>query len=101
MFIYADKDITNKMKTLHGYHAETSNPDSSKYRDTINHKGRVYNKTAIFVTHRLSMTKFVDKIAVIEEGKIIEFGTHQELLRKNHQYTQMYKAQSSMYINYR
>lgn len=59
------------------------------------------NKTAIFVTHRLSMTKFVDKIAVIEEGKIIEYGTHQELLRKNHKYTQMYKAQSSMYINYK
>lgn len=57
------------------------------------------NKTAIFVTHRLSMTKFVDKIAVIEEGQIKEYGTQEELLKKNGKYADMYYAQSSLYIN--
>lgn len=55
------------------------------------------NKTAIFVTHRLSMAIFVDKIAFIEGGKILEYGTHEELLMRQGKYAQMYNAQSSMY----
>lgn len=56
-----------------------------------------HNKTSIIVTHRLSMTKFVDKIAVIDKGEIVEFGTHEELLKLNNIYTKMYYAQSSIY----
>ncbi|OKP81484.1 hypothetical protein A3842_11570 [Paenibacillus sp. P3E] len=54
-------------------------------------------KTAIFVTHRLSMTKYVDKIAVVENGKIVEYGTQKELLDLNKKYASMYRAQLSLY----
>lgn len=54
-------------------------------------------KTAIFVTHRLSMTKFVDKIAIIGNGKILEYGSHDELLKQDSIYAKMYNLQSTLY----
>ena len=54
-------------------------------------------KTTIFVSHRLGSTKLADEILVIDEGKIIERGTHEELMAKNGQYTEMFEAQREWY----
>jgi ABC-type multidrug transport system fused ATPase/permease subunit len=56
------------------------------------------NKTSIIVTHRLYMAKFVDKIFVISDGKIVECGTHDELIALKGKYQKMFKLQSSLYI---
>jgi ATP-binding cassette subfamily B protein len=51
------------------------------------------NKTALIITHRIfSLFKF-DKIIVLGDGKIAEYGTHETLLSKNGIYTEMYKRQ--------
>ncbi|KAI0921286.1 hypothetical protein AcW1_004692 [Taiwanofungus camphoratus] len=49
-------------------------------------------KTVIFITHRLSTARRADKIAMMENGTISEFGTHQELLKRNGQYAALYQA---------
>lgn len=54
-------------------------------------------KTAIYISHRLSSTKFCDVIAFFEDGEIKEYGTHEELLNKNGRYSEMFNVQSSYY----
>lgn len=54
-------------------------------------------KTSIFISHRLSSTKFCDRIIHLQNGKIIEEGTHAQLLVKNGAYTKMYETQASYY----
>jgi len=51
------------------------------------------NRTAIIIAHRLSTVRMADQIAVIQDGKIVEQGTHQELMDKNGLYSTFYKTQ--------
>ncbi len=58
----------------------------------------VGGKTAIYISHRLSSCKFCDKIAVFSEGKIKEYGTHDELVTMTDGiYAEMFKAQAHYY----
>ncbi|KAG5644564.1 hypothetical protein DXG03_008138 [Asterophora parasitica] len=49
-------------------------------------------KSVIFITHRLSTARRADKVAMMENGTISEFGTHQELLSRNGSYAELYRA---------
>lgn len=51
------------------------------------------NRTTLIVSHRVSSVKDADKIIVLDNGKIVESGTHDRLLSKNGYYTSMYKKQ--------
>ena len=51
------------------------------------------NKTLIMVSHRLAFTKFMDKIIVMDKGKVIECGTHNELMEIKGHYYNMYTKQ--------
>lgn len=55
------------------------------------------NITSIFVSHRLASTKFCDRIILIDNGEILEEGTHNQLLQKKGTYTLMYETQSQYY----
>lgn len=55
------------------------------------------DKTVILISHRLSTTKDVDIIYNIEHGRVIEAGCHDDLIRKNGKYAEMYNAQSESY----
>lgn len=57
----------------------------------------VKDKTAIFISHRLSSTKFCDRIVYINNGTIEELGTHEELMKLNGAYAHMYNTQSKYY----
>lgn len=54
-------------------------------------------KTSIFISHRLSSTRFCDRIVFLSNGKIAEYGTHDELMRLNGKYAHMYEIQSHYY----
>jgi len=51
------------------------------------------NKTAIVIAHRLSTVKNADQIVVLEQGKIIEIGTHKELVKQRMNYFELVKNQ--------
>ena len=53
------------------------------------------NKTTIIVSHRVSSAKNADKIIILDEGKIIEQGTHNQLLNQNGYYATLYLKQLS------
>jgi len=58
----------------------------------------VSGKSAIFISHRMSSTKFCDEIAVIDRGKIVEYGDHPTLMAKeNGLYKKMWEAQAQYY----
>ena len=54
-------------------------------------------KTVVFITHRLSTTRHVDMIYMLENGKIIESGCHDDLIRENGKYASMFNLQASKY----
>ena len=53
------------------------------------------NRTTIAIAHRLSTIKEADAIAVISRGKLVEVGTHNELLRRNGAYSKLVQNQVS------
>ena len=55
------------------------------------------NKTALFISHRLASTRFCDTILFLENGKIKERGTHEELLALGGSYAHMFEVQSQYY----
>jgi len=56
------------------------------------------NKTVVFISHRLSTTRLADKIFMLENGRIIEAGSHEELLEMNGKYAEMWRVQAGQYI---
>jgi ATP-binding cassette, subfamily B, bacterial len=58
----------------------------------------VEGKTAVFISHRMSSTKFCDQIAVVDQGHIVEYGNHESLLKnKDGLYKKMWDAQAQYY----
>lgn len=55
------------------------------------------SKSAIYISHRLSSTRFCDNIAMFQAGELIEYGTHDELLRTGGAYAEMFKIQAQYY----
>ncbi len=55
------------------------------------------DKTVVFISHRLSTTIIADRIYVMENGEIIESGSHEELMKKNGTYAYMFRLQSEKY----
>ncbi|MBQ8567987.1 MAG: ABC transporter ATP-binding protein [Oscillospiraceae bacterium] len=56
------------------------------------------NKSVIFISHRLSTTRIADHIYMLEKGRIIEEGSHRELLERNGRYAEMWRVQAGQYL---
>ncbi len=70
----------------------------SEYEVYQNFDQLVQNKTAIYISHRLSSCRFCDRIIVFNDGKLIEEGTHEQLLTiKDGFYAKMYHTQAKQY----
>lgn len=56
------------------------------------------NKSVVFISHRLSTTRIADRIYMLEKGRIIEEGSHAELLSRKGKYAEMWRVQAGQYI---
>lgn len=56
-------------------------------------------KTSVFISHRLASTRFCDRILFMEDGEIVEIGTHDELMEKKGRYAKMFEVQSRYYTD--
>jgi len=56
-------------------------------------------RTAILISHRFSTVRRADRIAVIQEGRVEELGTHEELLARKGRYAHLFRLQASGYVN--
>ncbi len=55
------------------------------------------HKSVVLISHRLSTTRIADRIYMLEQGRIIEEGTHNELLARDGKYAQMWRVQAGQY----
>lgn len=55
------------------------------------------DRSSLFISHRLASTRFCDRIFMMEEGRIIEEGTHDELMALNGRYKTIFDVQSQYY----
>ena len=72
--------------------------ESERYIQAALHKV-MGNRTTLVIAHRLSTIENADKILVIDKGRIVEQGTHHELLAKNGTYTRLHAIQFDAYPN--
>ena len=57
----------------------------------------IKNRTAVYISHRMSSCRFCDRIVVLDDHSIRESGTHEELLAKNGIYSEMFRSQAKWY----
>lgn len=62
-----------------------------QFRDSLK------NKTAILISHRISFARLADKIVMMKDGKIVEMGSHQELVKKKGYYFDLFSSQQQLY----
>jgi ATP-binding cassette subfamily B protein len=71
-----------------------SSVDTHTEDKILNHLREVMqDRTTIFISHRVSTVRNADKIAVLHAGRIVELGTHEELLARNGYYSDLYNKQ--------
>jgi len=57
------------------------------------------DKTALVIAHRLSTIKHLDRIIVLDEGKIVQDGTHSKLIKQKGLYAKLWSHQSGEFLN--
>ncbi|MCM1537245.1 MAG: ABC transporter ATP-binding protein/permease [bacterium] len=69
----------------------------AEYRLYCNFDKIIGKKSAVYISHRLSSTRFCHHIAMFQNGEMVEYGTHEELLEKGGAYAEMFQIQSQYY----
>jgi ATP-binding cassette subfamily B protein len=71
-----------------------SSVDTQTEDKILNHlREMMQGRTTIFISHRVSTVRNADRIAVLYGGRIVEFGTHEELISRNGYYSELYNKQ--------
>lgn len=58
----------------------------------------VGDRTAVYISHRLSSTRFCDRVAMFKDGEMVEIGTHDSLMEANGAYADMFRVQAQYYV---
>ena len=75
----------------------TSSLDGETEMDIMNNiKSIGSDRSTIIIAHRLSTVQDCDQIIVMHQGRVVERGTHEELIRMNGRYTELLKMQQEM-----
>ena len=69
----------------------------AEYQLYRNFDEMIGKKSAVYISHRLSSTRFCDSIAMFRAGEMIEYGTHEQLLEKGGAYAEMFEIQAQYY----
>ena len=56
------------------------------------------DKAVVFISHRLSSAVLADKVYMLEDGRVVEAGSHAELMEKNGKYAEMFRFQAEKYV---
>ncbi len=72
----------------------------AEYELYRNFNDMIGTKSAVFISHRLSSTRFCDKVAMFVDGEMMEYGTHESLLEKNGSYAEMFHLQAQYYVEH-
>ncbi len=63
----------------------------------LQYRALTQGKTSIYISHRFASTRFCDRIVLLENGKVSESGTHDELMAQNGKYAYMFGVQAQYY----
>ena len=69
----------------------------AEYKMYMDFDRLIGKKSAVYISHRLSSTRFCDHVALFEEGTIKEYGTHESLMEKGGAYCEMFNVQAQYY----
>lgn len=69
----------------------------AEYKLYKNFDGIIQNKSAIYISHRLSSTRFCDRIAMFKSGEMVEYGSHEELISRSGAYAEIFEIQAQYY----
>ena len=76
----------------------TASIDPLKEMELIrNFRENLKGKTAILISHRIGFARLADRIVMMENGRITEQGTHEELLERNGYYARLFTEQKKLY----
>ncbi len=70
----------------------------AEYQLYQNFDSMIGDKTAVYISHRLSSTRFCKHVAMFVEGEMKEYGTHESLLALDGAYAEMFKVQAQYYV---
>ena len=63
----------------------------------LQYRDMTQDRTSIFISHRFASTRFCDRIVLMEQGSILEEGTHEQLMGKGGRYAELFNVQSQYY----
>ena len=70
----------------------------AEYRLYQSFNDLVGKQTAVYISHRLSSTRFCDRVAMFKDGEMVEIGTHDELMANDGAYAEMFRVQAQYYV---